>query len=113
MSHRISQVNEVIRQELNTVLLTEVDLPKNCLLTIIRVEASKDLRHARVWFSVMPTYYIPKVLEKLNKNKKHLEYMLHQRLEMKPLPKLSFKIDETERKAAEIEELLDSIKENG
>lgn len=111
MSHRIKQVNELIRQELNNVLLTEVEYPKGCLTTILRVETSKDLRHAKVWISVLPSYYIPKVLDKLNKNKKHLEYLLHQRLSMKPLPKLNFKIDETEKKAAEIEELLDSLKE--
>lgn len=111
MSHRISQINEVIRQQLSNILLTEIEFPKGCLTTIIRVETSKDLRYARVWISVMPSYYIPKVLEKLNKNKGHLEYLLHQKLSMKPLPKLNFKIDETEKKAAEIEALLDSIKE--
>lgn len=111
MSHRIKQVNELIRQELNMVLLNEVDFPKGCLVTIVDVDASKDLRHARVWLTVMPTYLIPKVLEKLKKSTKHLEYELHQRLEMKPLPKLSFRVDETERKAQEIEELLDQIKD--
>ena len=113
MSHRIQQVNEVIRQELNTIMLTEVEFPSGCLVTIVNADTSKDLRHSKIWLSVMPTYYIPKVLEKLKKNKGHLEYLLHGRLEMKPLPKLSFGIDETEKKAQEIEELLDSIKENG
>ena len=94
-------------------MLTEVEFPSGALVTIIRADTSKDLRHSKIWISVMPTYYIPKVLDKLRKNKGHLEYGLHGRLSMKPLPKLSFAIDETEKKAQEIEELLDSIKENG
>lgn len=113
MSHRIAQVNELIRQELNIVMLDELEFPKGCLVTIVRVEASKDLRHARVWISVMPTYYIPKALERLKKNSGHLQYILNQRLSMKPLPRLNFKIDETEKKASEIEEVLDRIKKTG
>lgn len=110
MSERIPRINELIRQQLSTIIMTEMEFPKGCLVTILRVETSKDLRHARVFISVMPTYYIPKVLERLRKNTGHLEYELHKKLSMKPLPKLNFKIDETERKAGEIEALLDRIK---
>ena len=113
MSHRIEQVNELIKQHLGALILTELEFPKNTLATIIAVEVSKDLRHAKVWVSVMPTMYTGKVLEKLKKNSGHLQYLLHQKLSMKPLPKIRFVIDETEKKASEIEALLDRIKESG
>ena len=113
MSERIPRINELVKQQLNTIIMSEIEFPRNCLVTIMRVETSKDLRHARILISVMPTFYIPKVLEKLRKNKGHLEYELHQKLAMKPLPKLNFRIDETEKRAGEIEKLLDRIKENG
>ncbi|NUM25873.1 MAG: 30S ribosome-binding factor RbfA [Candidatus Buchananbacteria bacterium] len=111
MSHRIAQINELIRQQLNSLILTEIEFPKNTLATIISVQTSKDLRHAKVWVSVMPTMYTGKVLEKLKKNTPHLQYLLHQKLSMKPLPQIRFAIDDTEQKAFAIEELLDRIKE--
>jgi len=111
MSHRILQVNELIRQELGKLLVSEVEFPKNCLATIVEVETSKDLRHAKVWLSIIPTVYTQKVLNKLNKMAGHLQFLLNKKLSMKPLPRLFFKIDETERKASEIEDLLDRIKE--
>ena len=111
MSHRIAQINELIRHELGSVLLTEMDFPKGALVTITNVETSKDLRHTKIWFSVLPAYFTPKILERLTKRKGSLEYALYQRLSMKPLPKLSFRVDDSERQAAEIDALLDSIKE--
>ncbi|MAF13536.1 MAG: ribosome-binding factor A [Parcubacteria group bacterium] len=113
MSHRILQINELIRQELNNLILTEIELPKNSLATIIKVETSKDLRHAKVWLSIIPTSYTKKVLDRFRGKAGHLQYLLNKKLTMKPLPRLSFDIDETERKAGGIEELLDRIREKG
>src|SRR3990167_5131644 len=112
MPHRLAQVNELIRQELSRLLLTEVEFPKNCLVTITRVETAKDLRYAKVWLSVMPVLYIKKVLARLNFQIGHLQFLLNKRLSMKPLPRLNFAIDDTEQKAEEIRALLDRIKES-
>lgn len=113
MSHRILQINELIRQELGQLLVAEIDFPSNCLATIVGVETSKDLRHAKIFISVIPTSYTKKILDKLTASSGHLQFLLHKKLSMKPLPRLRFVIDETERKAAEIEGLLDRIKETG
>lgn len=110
MSHRLPQVNELIRQELNKLLLSELEFPKDCLVTITKVEVTRDLHYAKVWISVLPSYYITKVLKKLNVNIGHLQFLLNKKLVMKPLPRVNFAIDATEQKAAEIERLLDQIK---
>jgi len=111
MSHRIAQVNELIRQELSNLILTEVEFPQGCLVTIIRVETSKDLRHAKVWISVIPAYFITKALERLKHNIGQLQFELNKRLSFKPLPRIRFLIDKTEEQATEIDRLLDRIKE--
>ena len=110
MSHRLEQVSELIRQEVAILLLTEVEFPKDCLVTIIKVTVSKDLRHAKVFISVMPTKYIGKALNNLKKNVGHLQYLLNKKLTMKPLPRLAFGIDQTEAQAADLDALLDQIK---
>jgi len=112
MSYRVQQVNELIKQELNKLLLTEIEFPRNCLATITQVETSKDLRHAKVRLSVIPNLYTKKVLDKLTTKAGHLQFLLNKRLMMKPLPRLNFSIDETEKKAEEIEQLLDQIKKS-
>lgn len=111
MSHRLAQVNELIRHEVSTLLLTEFEFPKNCLVTITRVETTPDLRQAKILLSVIPGIYTGKILEKLKGQAGHIQFLLNKKLALKPLPRISFKIDQTEQKAAEIEELLDRIKE--
>ena len=113
MSHRILQINEVIRKELGHLLLSEIDFPKNCLVTIMAVETSRDLHYAKVFISVMPVAYTKKILDKLAARSGHLQFLLNKKLTMKPLPRLNFVIDDSEKKAADIEDLLDRIKENG
>jgi ribosome-binding factor A len=109
MSHRIEQVNELIRSELGSLLLSEMEWPAGCLVTILRVETSKDLRHAKVWVSVMPAYLLSKAMERLKKNAGHLQFELNKRLSLKPLPRIRFVVDKTEEQAGEIEQLLDRI----
>ncbi len=112
MSHRIEQINELVRHELGQIILTEIEFPKDCLMTIVGVESSKDLRHAKVWISVIPGKYKKKALDKLNLNIGHLQFLLNKKLTMKPLPRLRFVIDDTEMKAQGIEEILDRIRKN-
>lgn len=109
VSHRIPQVNELIREELNKIILKEIEFPKDCLVTIINVQTTKDLRYAKVWISILPEKYTGKVLEILTRNIGYLQFLLNKKLAFKPLPRLNFAVDETEKKAAEIEQLLNKV----
>ena len=109
MSERIPKINALIQHELSELLSREIEFPGNCLVTIVGVETSKDLRHAKVWVSILPEFYIGKAFEQLKREAGHLQFLLNKRLSMKPLPRLSFAIDDTEQKASDIESLLDQI----
>jgi len=112
MSERILRINDLIRQHVNELLLTEVDFPHGCLATIVKVETSKDLRHSKIFISVLPVKYTSKVIDKLKQNIGKIQHQLKKRLSLKPLPRISFAIDRTEKEASDIEQLLDSIKES-
>lgn len=112
MSERILRINELIKQEVNNLILTEIDFPKGCLATIVDIETSKDLRHSNIYISVLPVKFTSKVVEKMSKNRSHIQYLLNKKLSLKPLPKIHFKIDRTEKEANDIEQLLDSIRKS-
>jgi len=111
MSHRLAQINELVRQQLNELLLTNVDFPQGCLVTINAVETSKDLRHAKVFISVLPTKLTGKALDRINKNIGHLQFLLNKQLHLRPLPRLRFVIDNTESQASEIDRLINEAME--
>src|SRR3989338_8612001 len=50
---RTERVAELIRVELGTLILMKLKDPLLGFVTITRVEVSPDLRHARVWYSVL------------------------------------------------------------
>ena len=110
MSERILKINALIQLELGELLVREIEFPRQCLVTVTAVETSSDLHHAKVWVSVLPSMYAGKVLERLRKNAGHFQHLLNKRLRFKPLPRLSFAIDSSERDAAGVDQLLDQIR---
>jgi ribosome-binding factor A len=109
VSHRLERVGELIHHQLGEIFLTEVEFPRNCLVTITLVQVSKDLRHATVWVSVLPGMYTGKALEALKKAAGHIQFVLNKKLSMKPLPRVLFKIDDTERKASVVEQAINRL----
>ena len=55
MTLRTERVGDMLRAEINTLLLREVRDPRVKLATVARVEVSGDLRHARVAVSALGT----------------------------------------------------------
>lgn len=111
MPHRIEQINELIRHELTNLLLSEVEFPRDCLATVTFVEVSIDLRHAKVGMSVLPLNRAGTVLAALRRNAGKLQFLLNKKLALKPLPRLSFVIDDTEARAAKVEEVINQALE--
>lgn len=111
-SQRIKKVNEVIKRELGRIILKEIDLPKNILVTLTGVETSKDLRESKIFVSVLPEKETMIVLKILEKEIYHLQQILNQRLAMRPVPKIRFFEDRELKQAQRIEKILNEIKGN-
>lgn len=110
MSKRLPQVNSLLQTELSQIFLRELELPRDCLVTITAVKTSPDLHDAIVWISVLPETETPRILKILTRKVGLIQKVLHSRLVMKPLPKLEFRIDSTEAEASRIEQILDNLK---
>jgi len=59
--------------------------------------------------SILPASLTKEILNLLNRNIGHLQFLLNKKLSLKPLPRLNFTVDRTEEKAAEIEQLINKI----
>lgn len=107
MAERMARVDELIKQQLGEVILRELDLPLGCLVTITKVKTSKDLHHARVFVSILPKTNEREIFGMLVQQIRHLQHLLHQNITLHHSPKLQLAIDEGEKKAARIDELLE------
>jgi len=109
-SYRIKQVNELVRNELNKVIIKEAGLPKGYLATITKVQTSADLSHSKISISIIPTDKQGTILTLLNNMAKHLQYELGKIIILRKTPNLVFVIDEEQKKAIHIDELIDKIR---
>lgn len=107
-SHRIEQVNELIRRELGAALPKKYEAPMGFLVTIEEVATTKDLSRAKIAVSVLPAERGPEVLKELLLLQEPLRRILQGRLHMKLIPRLVFVLDHREEKADRIHRMLDA-----
>ncbi|MCK5084286.1 MAG: 30S ribosome-binding factor RbfA [Candidatus Pacebacteria bacterium] len=106
MTQRILKVNELIKQEVGKIILSEINFPADIMVTVMKVEVSKDLRYADVFVSVLPFEKKEEVQKTLKENIYFIQKILNKKLFMKPLPRIKFKIDDTGEHVGRIDELL-------
>lgn len=110
MTQRIYRINQLLKEKLGKILLKEGNFPKDCLVTITRVETSVDLREAKIWFSVLPENKTKEIARILNKRIYDIQQKINKTLNMRPVPKIRFLREKKTKEAARIEKLLEKIK---
>lgn len=110
MPRQIARLNEQLKAELASLIIREMAL-KNGLITVSFVRASTDLKHAKIGVSVLPEKYGPSVLKKLQSLSGLFSRILKNKLRIRQIPKFNWTLDNTESKAAEIEDIIKQIKE--
>lgn len=110
MADRMLQVNELVRQQLGEIINEEVELPPGAILTITRVDVSKDLRHAKVYVSILPDDKSREAFGVLVKERKNLQSILGSRVSLRNTPRIRFATDDSEQEASEMDQLLDNLR---
>jgi len=108
-SHRMEKVNAQIRRVFGEILQREAALPADVMVTISNVETAGDLSAANVWLSVFPASKAKIVLRKIRPQMYHLQGVFNKQMHMRPLPRLSIKIDHGAEYADKIERRLKEL----
>ena len=105
---RMRRVNEAIRQVLSDALAGELKDPRVGFVTVTHVDTSPDLRHARVYVSVLgATADREATLDGLRSAHGFLQGRVGGELRLKHTPTLSFFHDDTAERAQRLERLMD------
>jgi ribosome-binding factor A len=109
---RNDRVAEAIREEVATFLAEDVKDPRVVgLVTVTGVDATRDLRQAKVFVSIMGTpEERASTMEGLASVAAHLRSRVGRALRLRLAPEISFRYDETVSHAARIESLLSQVK---
>lgn len=95
MTRRTERLNEAIRAEISDILKRDVKDPRlSSFVSITEAVCSKDLRHARVYVSIMGSDEEKKeVLDGLRSAAGFLRKGLSERIKIRYIPELSFQLD--------------------
>lgn len=112
-ARRADRVAEAIRMEIATFLREGAKDPRLVgLVTITAVEVTRDLRHAKLFISVMGSdSERAATLDALESMKGHLRTRLSKSMSLRVAPEISFKLDESVARAARIESLLAQVRD--
>ena len=110
---RPQRLAEQIREEVSALMVSGLKDPRIGFATLIEVRLTPDLRVARVLVSVLGTPEEQgETLEGLRAAAGFIRRTLGQRMKLRRVPELEFRLDHTEEKAARIEELLRKARES-
>lgn len=109
MSQRTEKVQKLARQVLGE-LIGELKDPRIGFATVTTVRITPDLRHARVWVSVLGSEEEQKAtIEGLDSAKPRLRKELGHQMRLKYLPELIFELDHQIDEAIRVEKLLHKL----
>lgn len=111
MSRRTERVGEMLREEVSALLQRQLKDPRLGFVTITGADVSPDLRHARVYVSVMGTAEErTRSLEALGHARGFLRRELSKRARMRTVPELTFVDDEAAETGSRIFALLEEAR---
>jgi len=110
MSQRTDRVDELLRQEIGSILTREVKDPRIGFATVTRVETAPDLRHARVWVSVIgQPGERSETIAALDRAMPFVRHELGARLRLRRIPDLHVRLDETAERGTRTLHLIEEL----
>ena len=105
---RSERLASQIQRELAGLIRQELKDPGLAMVSILEVQVSKDLAHARVFFSVLDPDDAVACIEALNRASGFLQREIGQRLKSRVTPKLIFEYDDTDIRGRQMADLIDA-----
>ncbi len=115
MSRRMQKVNELLQQELSQIIEQEIKKDKEeFFITVQEVRTSADLKTAKVLVSIFDTKINQKeqeeIISELQDRSFEFQKTLSDHLDLKFIPRLTFKLDTSSEMLQKIDQLIENSK---
>ncbi len=109
--NRIARVADLLKKEISKIILKEIKDPRIGFITLTNVNLSRDLKHAKVYFSIFEESKTKKkeTQTALRKAAGFIRFRIFKNLRLKSSPEIEFLLDESFQKADRIEKALKDI----
>ena len=113
-NRRIEKVSSLLKKEISLILMNDLndDLILENFVSVTKIELSNDLQFSKIFISTSADEKIKqKIIENLNTAKNKIRFLLCQRVKMRRIPDLVFKIDRVLDQGLEVLKVLDKLRE--
>ena len=109
---RMERINSQVQREIGTIFQQDLSDPAFRLVTITHVNVSRDLRSAKVYFSVLGSAQSLKLIAgKIDRVRGFVRKLVGQRMTIRNTPELFFVYDDSILTGARIEKTLEELKD--
>ena len=111
MGVRLDRVRVQLKRELSIILQEDLKDPRIGLITITRIDLTGDLRYARIYFSLLGDEK-EKIssIEGIESAAGYIRKLIGERLKLKYVPELSFKLDRSIEYSMHLEKTFERLK---
>mgnify|MGYP001595157443 CR=1 FL=1 len=109
---RHQKITQALKEEISSIIHEELNDPRLGFVTITRVELTPDIRHAKVFFSVLgQDQEYKKTKAALDSALGFIRRLIAQRIKLRLTPEIAFREDRSCEYSIRIQEVLNQIKE--
>ncbi len=109
---RSIRVGDLLKEEIADIIMHKLKDPRLGFITVTGVDVSNDLKHAKVYVSILEDVKRSETLKILISSAKFIRSELGRKVRIKYLPDIIFKLDESLEYGAKISKILNEIKES-
>jgi len=107
---KVERAQEALREEIGCIIHDEMKDPRIGFASVVRVEVSPDIRHARVFVSVLGSEEEKScTLQGLEGAKGFIRSELGKRLRLRFTPEITFRLDDSIERGVRISRLLEEM----
>ena len=113
-TRRIQKVSSLLKKELSLILNNDLDEPiiLDNFISISKIEISPDLFYCKIFItSAVENEKKERIVDSLNNLKSLIRHKLTQRIQMRRIPELTFKIDRALEKGLAVLKVLDKLRD--
>ncbi|MCA9397015.1 MAG: 30S ribosome-binding factor RbfA [Candidatus Omnitrophica bacterium] len=113
MQQRTDRVARLLLKEISKVICEDIDDPKMGFVTILRVGVAKDLRSARICYSILGDEEARKAGDlAIQRHAKQIKFIVNKRVKLKYAVDFHFVREDGIDNAFRVEQLLNEIQKN-
>ncbi|MGL4737495.1 MAG: 30S ribosome-binding factor RbfA [Cellulosilyticaceae bacterium] len=110
-SQRLIRINEAIKKELSELIRYEIKDPRvsGALVSVIDVETTNDLKHAKVFISVLEDSKKEDVLKGLSAASGFIRKEVARRVNLRCTPEFIFRLDESIERGMQMSQMINNV----